>query len=158
MPAVTTAYVKNIIKRGLAEVVDRSPNKKEISRLWSHFNSSCAFCGKPLRYDAREGRIDHCLAASRGGSNAIGNRLLACGSCNDDEKLDQHWEPFLRSKAVTEEIFQARRKLIMEWQELNPLENKSHDQELRRLAEEKALEVIRLFDEKVRELRGLRQA
>ncbi len=155
MPAITTAYVRNIIKRGLTELVDRSPDKKEISLVWAHFDSSCAFCGKPLQRHAREGRIDHSLAASHGGSNSIGNRVLACGPCNDDEKLDQHWEAFLRVKTQSVEIFEMRRKRIIEWHERNPIANEARHRELRAAAIEKALEVINVFDERVQELRAL---
>lgn len=153
VPAVTTAYVRNIIKRGLAEIIDRSPNKNEITLIWAHFDSSCAFCGKPLRREAREGRIDHSVAASDGGSNWLGNRVLACGPCNDDEKLDQHWESFLLIKAEPGEVFEARRKRILDWQGRNRLLNGDRHSELRNVAAEKALEVIRVFDEKVQELR-----
>lgn len=155
MPAVTTAYVRNIIKRGLTELVDPSPDKNETSLIWAHFESSCAFCGKTLRRDDRQGRIDHSLAASQGGSNSIGNRVLACGPCNDDEKLDQHWEAFLRLKAQSDDIFEARRNRIIEWQERNPIANEALHRELRAAALEKALEVIKVFDEKVDELRVL---
>lgn len=155
MPAITTAYVRNIIKQGLTELVDPSPDKKEISLIWAHFDSSRAFCGKHLRRDAREGRIDHSLAASQGGSNSIGNRVLACGPCNDDEKLDQHWEAFLRVKAESDEIFEARRRRITEWQERNPIADEARHRELRDAAIEKALEAIKVFDKKVEELRLL---
>lgn len=156
MPATTTAYVRNIIRRGLTELVDRSPNKKELGLVWTHFGSACAFCGQALRQGAREGRADHLLAASQNGANAIGNRVLACGPCNDDEKLDQHWEAFLRLKSTTDEIFEARRNRILEWQQLNPLANASLHSELRDAAMAKALEVIKVFDEKVQELRLLK--
>jgi hypothetical protein len=125
----------------------------ESSLVWAHFDSSCAYCGKPLRRDAREGRIDHSLAAFQGGPNSIGNRVLACGPCDDDEKLDQHWEAFLRFKAESDEIFEARRKRIAEWQERNPIANEARHRKLWDAATEKALQVIKVFDEKVGELR-----
>lgn len=152
MPKTTTAYVRNIIRRGLIELVDPSPDKDDVTLVWTHFDSSCAYCGRALRRDAREGRIDHSRASSQGGPNAIGNRVLACGPCNDDEKLDQHWESFLRVKVEADDVFEARRKRILEWQTRNPLADEARHQELTSAALHKAAEVIKVFDEKVREL------
>ena len=155
MPKTTTAYVRNIIRRGLVELVDPSPDENEVAMVWAHFGSCCAYRGRSLKREAREGRIDHSRAASQGGANAIGNRVLACGPCNDDEKLDQHWEVFLRDKAESDDLFNARRKRILEWQGRNPLADESRHQELTTAAMEKAIEVIKVFDEKVRELNAL---
>lgn len=155
MPAVTTAYVRNIIRRGLSELVDASPGKRDTPLIWDHFHSSCAFCGKSLRSDAREGRIDHLIAASQDGPNAIGNRVLACGPCNDEEKLDQQWEVFLRSKSQSDAVFEERHQRITAWQNLHPVANQVSHTQLRRAAADKAQEVIALFDQKVRELQLL---
>ena len=155
MPAVTTAYVRNIIKRGLSELVDASPKKAHVGLVWAHFRSACAFCEKPLNRDAEEGRMDHLVAASQHGANAIGNRVLACGLCNDKEKLDQHWEDFLRLKSDSDAVFEARRQRIIEWQELNPIADHVSHKQLRGAASEKALEVIAVFDQKVLELQAL---
>ena len=152
MPKTTTAYVRNIIRRGLIELVDPSPDKDDVTLVWIHFDSSCAYCGRPLKREAREGRIDHSRASSQGGANAIGNRVLACGPCNDDEKLDQHWEAFLRVKVEADDVFEARRKRILEWQTRNPLADETRHTELTSAAKQKAAEVIKVFDEKVREL------
>jgi hypothetical protein len=155
MPAVTTAYVKNIIKRGLSELVDPSPTKDDHASIWQHFNSSCAYCGTVLIRAEEKGRIDHLLAASKGGANSIGNRVLSCGSCNDKEKLDQPWEPFLRSKSESAAVFDARRQRIAAWQTLHPIGDEARHQSLREAASEKAFEVIKVFEEKVRELQQL---
>ena len=118
MPAVTTAYVKNIVRRGLSELVDPSPTKKDEDSIWRYFESTCAYCGTSLKRALGEGRIDHPEPASKGGANSIGNRVLACGVCNDKEKLDQPWEPFLRLKAKKGAVFdpvlfEARRERII---------------------------------------------
>jgi hypothetical protein len=155
MPAVTRAYVKNIIKRGLSELVDPSPAKGNHTSIWQHFNSSCAYCGAVLSRAAKNGRIDHLLAASKEGGNSIGNRVLSCGPCNDKEKLDQPWEPFLRSKSKSDSVFHTRRQRILEWQKLHPIGDEVHHQALRDGASERALEVIKVFEEKVRELQQL---
>jgi hypothetical protein len=155
MPAVTTAYVKNIIKRGLSELVDPSPTKDDHASIWQHFDSSCAYCGTALNRATEDGRIDHLLAASKGGANSIGNRVLSCGSCNDKEKLDQPWEPFLRSKSESAAVFDARRQLILAWKALHPIADEARHQSLRDAASGKALEVIKVFDVEVRELQQL---
>jgi hypothetical protein len=155
MPAITTAYVRNIIKRGLSEVVDSSPGKADVPLIWDHFDSTCAFCGKSLSREAREGRIDHLVAASQDGANATGNRVLACGPCNDEEKLDQQWEVFLRFKSESDSVFEERRQRITSWQELHPVSDQVTHAQLRLAAAEKAQEVIACFDQKVRELQLL---
>jgi hypothetical protein len=155
MPAVTTAYVRNIINRGLSELVDPSPAKNDLDAVWHHFNSSCAFCGAALNRAAEEGRLDHLLAASSGGPNSLGNRVLACGTCNDKEKLDQPWERFLRSKAESEVVFDLRKRRVVAWQNLHPIPDEARHRALRAAASGKALEVIKIFDEKVIELKQL---
>jgi hypothetical protein len=155
MPAVTTAYVKNVINRGLSELVDPSPTKGDQASIWQHFNSCCAYCGTTLDRAAKEGCIDHLVPASKRGANSIGNRVLACGPCNDTEKLDQPWEPFLRSKSKSDAVFDARRQRIVAWQTRHPIGDEVYHQSVRDAASEKALEVIRVFDEKVRELQQL---
>ena len=69
MPAVTTAYVKNIIHRGFSELADPSPSRKEEAEVWAHFGNRCAYCGDTLHRDAKEGHIDHLVAASQGGTD-----------------------------------------------------------------------------------------
>jgi hypothetical protein len=59
----------------------------------------------------RDAHIDHLV----GGSNVLGNLVLACRVCNGDEKRDEHWESFLRKKATDPETFEARRQHIRDW-------------------------------------------
>ena len=49
-------------------------------------------------------------------------------------------------------MFEARRKRILEWQTRNPLADEPRHTELTSAAMQKAAEVIKVFDEKVREL------
>ena len=49
-------------------------------------------------------------------------------------------------------MFEARRKRILEWQTRNPLADEARHKELTGAAMQKAAEVIKVFDEKVREL------
>ena len=154
MPSVTTAYVKNIIRRGFSELVDPSPKRDTQTQIWAHFESSCAFCGRKLDRQAEEGRIDHLLAASKGGANALGNRVLSCATCNDKEKLDEAWETFLSKKASGDEVG-GRRARILEWQRLHPLPSDDQRELRQEAAERAAADVVRFFEEKVKEIRLL---
>jgi hypothetical protein len=51
--------------------------RRGLERNWSN---CCAYCGKSGEVEALE--IEHALPVSRGGSDAPGNLLLACSSCN----------------------------------------------------------------------------
>lgn len=64
MPAPTPAYVKNIIRRSLREVVDPSPSKAEVKQIWEFFDSKCVYCGKELHKEKKEGHIDHLVSSS----------------------------------------------------------------------------------------------
>jgi hypothetical protein len=123
--------------------------------IWEYFNSACAFCGRFLKRNAEEARIDHLVAASKGGSNALGNRVLSCGPCNDKEKLDQHWELFLRLKSESDEVFALRRERIRQWQVLHPVPDEAHHRLFNEAAAMKATEVIGLFEQKIAELQIL---
>lgn len=115
MPATTTSYAKNIIRRALCELVDRPPSKAEINLLWTFFESKCAYCARPLKQYSKNGHVDHLLSASCGGANHISNRVLACAPCNEKEKRDLPWKQFLRSKCADNRTFAARKKKIAEW-------------------------------------------
>jgi len=63
-------------------------------RLCERFRHCCAYCGerKPLTRD-------HVIPLSRGGRNAIGNLVPACGSCNysKGQKLLVEWRRYRRN-------------------------------------------------------------
>jgi hypothetical protein len=48
-----------------------------IQYLHHRYESRCVYCGSP-----DEPQIDHLMPSSRGGSDAIGNLVLACKACN----------------------------------------------------------------------------
>ncbi|MBN2584088.1 MAG: HNH endonuclease [Planctomycetes bacterium] len=150
MPAITPAYVKNIIRRCFSEIVDPSPTKREVDAIWQHFDNCCAYCGKSLQRKVKEGHIDHLVSASRGGMNALGNRVLSCSSCNEMEKLDKPWEDFLKSKARSDADFMKRYKRIKDWQAANPLPEGAAIQEDLVFARTQATNVIATFEEAVR--------
>lgn len=146
MPAVTTAYVRNIIRRGFSEMVDPPPSPEERAAIWTHFDDCCAYCGCPLRRTEKEGHIDHLVPASQGGANAVGNRVLSCATCNEKEKLDRPWEVFLRNKAQTDADFVSRRQRILDWQRKNPAVDDPRRQDLIAFARLQAAEVVSVFD------------
>jgi hypothetical protein len=112
MPAnFTPSFAKNVIRRSLRAVLDKRPSDAEVRRLWRHFNDRCAYCYEPIPWRSTQARLDHLVS---GGTNHISNRVPACAQCNDEEKREAPWEPFLESKAPAEE-FEARKKRILEW-------------------------------------------
>lgn len=119
MPKVTTAYVKNVIRRSFREIIDPPPDKDAVSKIWAFFNSMCAYCGTPLDRLKKEGHIDHLISASQKGPNHLGNRVLSCATCNEKEKLDLPWESFLQAKLKDESVFQNRKRKILEWLDKN---------------------------------------
>lgn len=44
-----------------------------------------------IKGDARSATIDHILARSLGGTNALDNVVLACLECNGNRGRDQQW-------------------------------------------------------------------
>ena len=102
---------KNIIRKALRAIVDPEPRKKEIYRLWEYFGSTCAYCGCPLDRKLSRAHIDHLIP----GLNHISNRVLACPTCNGNEKREEPWLDFLRKKVVDQTIFETRKQRIESW-------------------------------------------
>jgi hypothetical protein len=112
MPAHSLSQTKNSIRRALWNLADPQPSKTEVQLLWTHFQSSCAYCGVVLSKDERKAHLDHLEV----GRNHISNRVLSCGICNGDEKREQNWESFLASKCGNDSAtLQTRRKNILDW-------------------------------------------
>lgn len=155
MPHVSTAYVKNIVRRGFNEVIDPEPDVAGITRLWSYFQSRCAYCGASIERTNREGRIDHAVSASGGGHNGLGNRVLACGPCNDDEKRDEHWESFLKRKNPDPEVGEHRHRIIADWMVQH--EKSAQSAAVIDAAQAAAAEVNRIFDSKIAQIKAMLQ-
>jgi hypothetical protein len=115
MGKMTPSAAKNAIRRALTGVIDPHPNASQVHRVWVFFKSSCAYCGKSLLRGNRDAHIDHLISSGAGGSNALGNLVLSCGTCNGDEKRDQQWESFLRKKASDKATFDLRKSQIEAW-------------------------------------------
>jgi hypothetical protein len=158
MPPVSTAFAKNVVRRALMQVADPAPDRRQQLLIWEFFASACAYCGRVVSKESKEGHIDHLVSASLGGRNHIANRVLSCAPCNEKEKRDAPWEDFLRVKCSDDLVHGERRARIEEWQRLNALEDTEAAATLRALAEISATDAHRLFDEKVVLIRESRRA
>ena len=116
MPTMPIPRVKNMIGRALRGVVDPEPTGKQISRLWEYFSSTCAYCGRAVQKKNKSAHIDHLIPTSKKGTNHISNRVLSCASCNEQEKKEMDWEPFLHQKNPSDIDFHARKQRILDWQ------------------------------------------
>jgi hypothetical protein len=142
--------------RALREIIDPSPTVAEVEALWAHFGSMCLYCGVRLDPASRLGQLDHLIPSTIGGQNGIGNRVLACGPCNGDERRDSPWEEFLGRMCIDEIERERRKELVLTWQRKCPLPS-AQDVELAdclRRAYEKAL---RVFDEAIEDLRKAKE-
>lgn len=112
MGRASLGLAKNIVRRALRAILDREPSVSEKTRVWTHFKSACAYCGKKLLRAARNAHLDHLVHR---GPNHISNRVLSCGICNGNEKRDRDWLEFLKGKAPTSAILRRRRSTIESW-------------------------------------------
>lgn len=155
MPAPTPGYVKNMIRRSLQEIVDPSPTKGDVQRIWTFFDSECAYCGKRLDKNGREGHIDHLFPSALNGMNHISNRVLSCAACNEAEKLDGAWQEFMVQKNPDPDILRTRMAKIHQWQKLNG--KPAVDEEVLRRIRALGDFVCANYDFKVQEARNLRK-
>lgn len=130
MPRVTPSMAKNTIKRSLRSIVDRELTATEKSAIWSHFSSECAYCGKKLAREGREGHVDHLIPTTSGGTNHISNRVLSCPPCNGDEKREEDWMTFLNRKIKDTTMREERIRRIEGWVKTHSHLNKPIDEEL----------------------------
>jgi len=154
MPTPTPGYIKNMIRRSFRELVEPSPRKKDEERIWEFFNYECAYCGKKLDRNGREGRIDHLISSSSGGTNHISNRVLSCASCNDEEKLDMDWQKFLKAKIPDKSIAEKRKLKIIEWQRQNKFY--PANELLMKAIESTGEVVVAFYDAKIKYIRELK--
>ncbi len=117
--AKSPSQAKNAILRCLRGIVDPYPTKTAVARVWEFFESKCAYCGHEMKRSDRKGHQDHLIAFKDGGANDLGNYVLACGTCNGDEKLAESWETYLRRKNPDDATFLDRKAKIEEWVALN---------------------------------------
>lgn len=74
---------ERVRRRGLLEI-DAGPRwtEADVSRIRTAQKDKCAYCCEHLRGG---GEIDHMKPLSRGGTNDIGNLVLACFRCNGEK-------------------------------------------------------------------------
>ena len=107
---------KNAMHRAIEALYCRPLNKQEKDQIWQYFRSRCAYCNKAIDRNHRHGHMDHLECSTTGGTNYIRNRVLACKECNGNEKREQCWQDFLRSKCPDSTVFRLRKKRIQDWQ------------------------------------------
>jgi hypothetical protein len=140
---------KNLMRRAVDEILD--PSSRDIDPLWKHFDSCCAYCGKPLSRELREGHRDHAVA---GGGNGLGNLVLSCGSCNGDEKREASWHEFLEQKTIDPDIRSVRQARIEAWFESHPPRAQATSQQVEAVREQLE-QMVEQFGDKCAELRQL---
>ncbi|WP_221890709.1 HNH endonuclease signature motif containing protein [Streptomyces sp. WAC01280] len=62
----------------LAKAKRHKVTDRDLSRLWSRYGNSCAYCGERTSSLQQE----HVVPISRGGVDGIGNLVPACPNCN----------------------------------------------------------------------------
>jgi hypothetical protein len=105
--------VRNISRRVLWAALEKDITKDDRRSMEEHFSEQCAYCGEPLpsRWHA-----DHLLSVDLGGFNHISNRVPACPRCNEHEKRDMEWLPFLSEKSGGDaRLLETRRARIEGW-------------------------------------------
>lgn len=153
MPATyTPSQAKNFIKRSLQAVLDRPPSLTERRRLWAHFDSRCAYCDTLVPFDDRGSHLDHLVS---GATNHISNRVPSCAQCNEVEKRDKPWKPFLHTKCLTGSEFERREARILAWVAASSAAGQA-SQNPAAAAEAEIAAVIATYDAALERIRALR--
>ncbi len=103
------------MRRTIDAILDPWP--ADVGPIWEYFDSTCAYCGITLDREAREGHIDHAVS---GAGNHLGNLILACATCNGDEKLGGDWAAFLTRKIADPDLRAQRQACIEHWMTMHP--------------------------------------
>jgi hypothetical protein len=107
---------KNAMRRAIEELISRRLTDRDKNRIWTYFDSRCAYCDRVIDRASRHGHMDHLDCSAGGGGNHIRNRVLACKECNGNEKREGDWRRFLQSKCEDKASFRQRRDKIRQWQ------------------------------------------
>ena len=122
---------KNVMLRAMQEILDPSP--LDVGPVWDYFESSCVYCDLPLDLGGRSAHIDHAEAAA---GNHLGNLVLACGTCNGDDKRDMDWREFIALRAANGRDAAMRIARIEEWARMHPRSDKRIPRDAERIADE----------------------
>jgi hypothetical protein len=142
--------------RCLLGIVDPYPTKSAAARVWEFFESKCAYCGHEMKRSDRKGHQDHLIAFKHGGTNDIGNYVLACGACNGDEKLAGCWQTYLRLKNADDATFLDRKAKIETWVALNVSTRRNIPDDHRRAVLDAYERIAAVIDAAVSELRSMK--
>jgi hypothetical protein len=153
--SISVSTAKNVVRRCLQTIIDPALSKNEVNRLWEYFQSKCAYCGKPVA--RREAHKDHLIPFHNGGGSDLGNRVLACGACNGDEKRGEEWITFLRLKCTDAKTYRARQKTIEKWREINSAGRRVISKPMRRSVDRAVTTVFLAFDAAVRDVREVKK-
>ena len=94
----------------------------EKKTIYAKYNGCCGICGKPVRF--KKLTIDHKVPLSKGGTNALNNLQLACGTCNqakqnftEEEFLEKLWDldAFNWHNMVKVHFWQQLEKVYKSW-------------------------------------------
>jgi hypothetical protein len=142
--------------RCLRGIVDPYPTKTAAARVWEFFQSKCAYCGHEMKPSDRKGHQDHLIAFKHGGTNDLGNYVLACGACNGDEKLAERWETYLRQKNAGDATFLDRKAKIEKWVALNTPNLRNIPDDHRQAVLDAYERIAAVIDAAVSELRSMK--
>lgn len=118
---MTPTHVRNAIRRSLKELIAPKPTSRQKESVWEHFGHQCAFCSRPLNKNRQQGRIDHLVPESIGGTNQLANLILTCPSCSGNKKRDKDWLDFLKTKCDDNlALYERRLTCILHWQQSQP--------------------------------------
>lgn len=104
MKRKSLSQATNIMRRALRDLIDEVPSDAQQLLLREHFGHRCCYCGAPAPHGV--GHIDH-ADPKRG--NGIGNLLLACRTCNGNQKREMPWAEFLAVTIGTDVCLHAER-------------------------------------------------
>lgn len=153
---MTPSQAKNAIRRCLREVIERALTKKQTGTIWQHFENKCAYCETSLERATRRGHMDHLVSVESEGSNHISNFVLACHSCNGDEKLSEDWLTFLQRKCESADELARRTQKIRAWLDNNAANDSAVPEEVRHAIRESFESVSKELDKQLAILRSLR--
>ena len=88
------------------------------------------------------------------GGNHLGNIVLACGRCNEYEKLNTDWDDYLRKKATTSKLYGERRSRILDWQKFHKRDHSQVNQVLLEQSEDCIRRAVKSFDRELSKLRA----
>lgn len=113
---MSLSVAKNAMHRAVEELFCRQLTTQEKDQIWKYFKSRCAYCDKRINRKLRHGHMDHLEGRANTGGNHIRNRVLACKECNGNEKREQDWQEFLKSKCADHKTLLERHDKISKWQ------------------------------------------